>query len=140
MGILQSRILEWVAMPDLLQGIFPTQGLILGLPHCRQILYCLSHQVISKSLTSRRREGRKHCLCYQVFQFLKSAGSLDTMGINRRECWKHSVPFIYDICSRMIAQLPARMQVCLDPNQKRYVLRNARQIHSIQAEYRVSEI
>ena len=28
----------------LLQGIFPTQGLNLGLPHCRQILYQLSHQ------------------------------------------------------------------------------------------------
>ena len=27
----------------LLQGIFPTQGLNWGLPHCRQILYCLSH-------------------------------------------------------------------------------------------------
>ena len=29
---------------SLLQGIFPTQGLNLGLPHCRQILYQLSHQ------------------------------------------------------------------------------------------------
>ena len=28
----------------LLQGIFQTQGLNPGLPHCRQILYCLSHQ------------------------------------------------------------------------------------------------
>ena len=28
----------------LFQGIFPTQGSNLGLPHCRQILYCLSHQ------------------------------------------------------------------------------------------------
>ena len=28
----------------LLQGIFPTQGSNLGLLHCRQILYCLSHQ------------------------------------------------------------------------------------------------
>ena len=28
----------------LLQGIFLTQGLNLGLPHCRQTLYCLSHQ------------------------------------------------------------------------------------------------
>ena len=28
----------------LLQGIFPTQGLNLSLPHCRQILYCLRHQ------------------------------------------------------------------------------------------------
>ena len=31
-----------VAIP--LQGIFPTQGLKLGLLHCRQILYCLSHR------------------------------------------------------------------------------------------------
>ena len=28
----------------LLQGIFPTQGSNSGLPHCRQILYPLSHQ------------------------------------------------------------------------------------------------
>ena len=27
-----------------LQGIFLTQGSNLGLPHCKQILYCLSHQ------------------------------------------------------------------------------------------------
>ena len=29
---------------SLLQGIFPTQGLNPGLPHCRQILYPLSHK------------------------------------------------------------------------------------------------
>ena len=29
---------------SLLQGIFPTQGLSPGIPHCRQILYRLSHQ------------------------------------------------------------------------------------------------
>ena len=28
----------------LLWGIFPTQGSNPGLPNCRQILYCLSHQ------------------------------------------------------------------------------------------------
>ena len=33
-----------VGCHDHLQGIFPTQGLKPGLPHCRQILYCLSHQ------------------------------------------------------------------------------------------------
>ena len=56
-GILQAKILEWVAVPFstpdqntgvgsccLLQGIFQTQGLNPGLPHCRQILYQLSHQ------------------------------------------------------------------------------------------------
>ena len=36
-GILQARIL-------LLQEIFLIQGSNLGLPHCRQILYHLSHQ------------------------------------------------------------------------------------------------
>ena len=29
---------------SLLQGIFPTQGWNTGLPHCRQILYCLNHE------------------------------------------------------------------------------------------------
>ena len=29
---------------SLLQGIFPTQGLNPGIPHCRQILYQLSHE------------------------------------------------------------------------------------------------
>ena len=29
------------------QGILPTQGSNPGLPHCRQMLYCLSHQGIS---------------------------------------------------------------------------------------------
>jgi len=42
MGVLQARILEWVAMS--LQGIFPTQELNPGLLHYRQILYCLSYQ------------------------------------------------------------------------------------------------
>ena len=30
--------------PSLLQWVFLTQGLYEGLPHCRQILYHLSHQ------------------------------------------------------------------------------------------------
>ena len=34
-GILQALMLEWVAMPTHLQGIFLTQGSELGLPHCR---------------------------------------------------------------------------------------------------------
>ena len=41
-GIFQARVLEWV--PRLLQGIFPTHGSNQGLPHCRQMLYRLSHQ------------------------------------------------------------------------------------------------
>ena len=48
-GILQARILEWVAL-SLLQGIFPTQRSNPGLPHCRQILYQLSHKTFLKVL------------------------------------------------------------------------------------------
>ena len=40
-----------VVCHDLLQGIFLTQGSNLGLPHCRQILYHLSHQFQSNPLT-----------------------------------------------------------------------------------------
>ena len=42
-GILQARILEWVAFP-FSKVIFPIQGLNPGLPHCRRILYQLSHK------------------------------------------------------------------------------------------------
>ena len=42
MGILQPRILEWVAI--FFSRIFPTQASNPGLPHCRQIPYHLSHQ------------------------------------------------------------------------------------------------
>ena len=42
-GILQARVLELDSL-FLLQGIFPTQGSNPSIPHCRLILYCLSHQ------------------------------------------------------------------------------------------------
>ena len=52
-GLQPSRLLcPWdspgkktgVGCHSLLHGIFLTQGSNRGLPHCRQILYCLSHQ------------------------------------------------------------------------------------------------
>ena len=43
LGILQARILEWVVFP-FSRGIFPTEGSNPGLPHCRWILYQLSHE------------------------------------------------------------------------------------------------
>ena len=42
-GILQARILQWVAISFSLLNL-PDQGLNLGLLQRRQILYCLSHQ------------------------------------------------------------------------------------------------
>ena len=50
-GILQERILEWVAIP--FSEDFLTQGSNLGLLHCRQILYHLSH-LESMSLSKLR--------------------------------------------------------------------------------------
>ena len=50
MGMLQARILEWVAMPSSrrslqsMDRLFSTQGLNPDLPHCRQIIYQLSHK------------------------------------------------------------------------------------------------
>ena len=49
-GTLQVRILEWVAIP-FSRGSSQTQELNLGLLHCRQILYHLSHHE-APSLTS----------------------------------------------------------------------------------------
>ena len=52
-GILQARILERVAI-SFSRGSFPTQGLNLGLLHCRQILSCLSASLLL-SLTGSHR-------------------------------------------------------------------------------------
>ena len=41
----------WSGLHALLQGIFLTQGLNPGLPHCRWILYHLSHQSFYHVLT-----------------------------------------------------------------------------------------
>ena len=48
-GVLQARILEWVAIP-FSRGILLSQGSNLGLLHCRQILYHLSYK--GSSLTT----------------------------------------------------------------------------------------
>ena len=48
-GILQTRILEWVAFP-FSRGVFPTQGSNSGLPLYRHILYLLIHKGILKIL------------------------------------------------------------------------------------------
>ena len=58
-GILQARILEWVAIPSS-RGIFPNQGLNPGLPHCRQILYQLNHKG-SRSVSVSKLLLLRHC-------------------------------------------------------------------------------
>ena len=54
-GIFQAIVLEWIAI-SFSRGIFLTQGLNPGLPHCRQMLYRLSHQG-SQSTDSKNKTG-----------------------------------------------------------------------------------
>ena len=58
-GILQSGILEWVAMPSS-RGIFLNQGLNLYLLHCRQIVYPLSHLGILMFVVSQGFYGHSN--------------------------------------------------------------------------------
>ena len=65
---------------SLLQGIFPTQGLNPGPPHCRRILYHLSHKgnprilewvaypLLQGILTQESNQGLLHCrqILYQL--------------------------------------------------------------------------
>ena len=97
-GILQARILEWIAMPSS-RGIFPTQGVnprLLWVLHCRQILYCWAtrealdvfwwwsiwrRNAPSKSLAAQRSSQLLLCLNFgdwlnqEVFSFLAGRAS-----------------------------------------------------------------
>ena len=79
-GILQARILEWVAFP-FSRGSSQCRWSNPGLPHCRQILYQLSHQGKPKNtgvgslsplqwiiLTQELNQGLLHCrqILYQL--------------------------------------------------------------------------
>ena len=55
----------------LLQGIFPTREQNPGLPHCRQILYCLIHQgdIFCFALVLYKKERKKLIRLYGWFWF-----------------------------------------------------------------------
>ena len=56
----------------LLQGIFPTQGLNLGLLHSRQIFYHLSHQ---EKLTRHKLLERKNLILLKFLEFLLNSST-----------------------------------------------------------------
>ena len=64
-----SRQQYWSGVPFPPPGDLPTQGSDPGLPHCRQILYCLNHQ---GSLTHFIVPLNKyhHLLCYNCIWFV----------------------------------------------------------------------
>ena len=67
-----SRQEYWSGCHFLLQEIFPTQGLNLGLPHCRQMLYHLSHQGSNNNkfrsiyINSQIEETNLGTFCYHL--------------------------------------------------------------------------
>ena len=64
--IFQARVLEWIAI-SFSRGIFLTQGSNPGLPHCRQMLYRLSHQ----GSPSNTLIGYKNCSDLITFSMAK---------------------------------------------------------------------
>ena len=88
---------------SLLQGIFPTQGSNLDLPHCRQILYQLSHQGSRRILewvaypfSSRSSQPRKwtgvSCIAGRILYQLSYQGSpwpghLLAINYFGEQCW-----------------------------------------------------
>ena len=89
-GILQARILEWVAIV-FSRGIFQIQGSNLDLLLCRQILYSLSHQGSPNPLYSKEfyyiREIR--------FLFLRGIGEkLNTSFYRSTYIHKFGVPLV----------------------------------------------
>ena len=59
---------------SLLQGIFPTQGSNPGLPHCRWILYQLSHQG-SPTVSRGQFKGGEKCRCWEIEWLLPLASA-----------------------------------------------------------------
>ena len=75
-----SRREYWSGLPCLPPGIFPTQGSNPGLPHCRRILYCLSHQgslrimewvasLFSRGYSWPRIQTRLSCIAGRFFTY-----------------------------------------------------------------------
>ena len=73
----------------LFQGIFPSQGSNPGLPHCRRILYCLSHQelihLLVTCLASNYWEPAVQYVCAQWYQTLCNPTVPLSMGFSRQE-------------------------------------------------------
>ena len=75
LGILQARILEWVAFP-FSRGSSQPHWLNPGLPHCRWILYHLSHQ------------GSPRILEWEAYPFSRgSSQPRNRTGVSRTAGW-----------------------------------------------------
>ena len=110
-GILQARILEWVAIP-VSRGIFPVQGLNLDLLHCRQILYHLSHQGSSLTIVLMVYSNfLSVCLVFVCLVLCSKIPSRISYYINFHVSWfLHCILYnqflIYRLISSFIFEVP----------------------------------
>ena len=88
----------------LLQGVFPTQGWNLGLPHCRQMLYHLSYQ--RSHVTYVRPPKRSYGLWV-------SKGTQSTSATQTGGNWKNKQSNSFSIFS-----FDLLVPSCLQPNQR----------------------
>ena len=63
----------------LFQGIFPTQGLNPGLPHCRQILYKLSYQ--GSTLGAKLTKWKRRCVSRVGRDIIYAMSNLPNLGV-----------------------------------------------------------
>ena len=76
---------------SLLQGIFPTQGLDPGLPHCRRILYHLSHKGSPQTII---------CLCRISQRIYKNTPR--TSKLNQYCCKMHESTTCLQIKNKLV--------------------------------------
>ena len=107
-----------------LQGIFSTQGLNPGLPHCRQILYQLSHKGSPRILEwvaypfsrSSRPRNRAGVSCIAGGFFTREV--LDTQRPNQLTTWKQYVFQLNQMPSQtLLANMLASLFTDLKKNQ-----------------------
>ena len=115
---------------SLLQGIFPTQGLNPGLPHCRRFLYQLSHQVnlnVHKWSTSlhgipgsqENEWGRSMCTdlerCTHTKTKMAGGGTIYTKEALQCSVWENRFYSLGDPVHHSPFLISARVQPQQDP-------------------------
>ena len=95
-----------VGCHSLLQGIFPTQELNPGLPHCSQMLYCLSHQgrPSKKGSTKECRQSHSSPMIVKLkwkslshVQLFVNPWTIQSMEFSRPEYWSGSPSLLQGI-------------------------------------------
>ena len=71
---------------SVLQGIFPTQGLNPGLPHCRKILYQLSYKGPRQCVKKQRRYFANKVHIVKAMVFLVVMCGCESWTIKKAEC------------------------------------------------------